>query len=68
MPLENLNTISFLDKIRLNDGNNRLMEYYNGLIKANVGKAINLINDENLYVFMPLLIILLQITGISYYA
>jgi hypothetical protein len=46
--MENLSAISFLDRIRLNDGDKRLKDYYGSLVKTNIGKAINLVNDENL--------------------
>ncbi len=39
----------YLDQIRLRQGNEKLLVYFNNLITFNIEKAIKLINHENLY-------------------
>ncbi len=43
------NNLSFLDRVRLNNGNDKLKGLFHNLVKLNPEEAANLINDKNLY-------------------
>lgn len=49
MSIDNLNIVSFFDKTRHDNGISKLKIVFNELIKNNIEKALNLINDENLH-------------------